>query len=187
MAEEKIKMTLMKKWFDDIIDDPNQDLTEQDMAYITYAAVRYGLYQEKINIKEKFGRDLNLAMPNIYGQIDNIKGFSENRNVKYDSEAIKELRLKGCTAKEVCAELGYPEDKARSITSNKGWIEAGKMLKNMDRPVQKSTESVQSKNKIISIKGTENTDSVQKYTEISQTENTEKDRSVQNALEKFDF
>lgn len=186
MAE---KMTVMAKWFADVREDPYLELTEQDMAYIMYATIQYGLTGEKTNFGEIFGdgyRALSMAMPNIYGQIDNIQHYNEGvGTVKYDKDAIKELSSQGMTAKQVCEALGYPLDKAKSITSNKGWIEGRKMWKANGGVVQKNTDSASN----FQAKSTENTDlgrSVQKSTESVQTENTEKYRSVQN-LSKLGF
>lgn len=130
--------TIRKDWLDSIYEDENlEGVTEQEMAYIVYASVKYGLTDEKINISKTFGeefRHLNWAMPNIWGQIDKIRGYNKNQgdiNRKYDNEAIKKLRLEGKTAKQICIELGYEADKWRSITSNKGWTEAGQILQNM--------------------------------------------------------
>jgi len=199
MAKDNV--IIMKKWIDDIVNDENlDDINEQKIAYILYAAVMYGFSGEKINIGAVFGKEfgvLNYAMSNIYGQIDNIKNYdpSDGNNIKYDSETIKELRLKGYKAKEICIELGYPADKAKSLTSNKGWIEAGKILKEQkEKSVQNSTEnteSVQTKNTEKVVKIPKKTDSVQICTDMAQTENTEKDRSVQKSVQKvaanFDF
>lgn len=193
MADER-KVTLKPKWFEDVENDPNFELNKQEMAYITYAAAQYGFYQEKINIGEIFGKEfaqLNFIMPNIYGQIDNIKNYDPTNGgtIKYNADAIKECRLKGLTAKEICTELGYPIDKAGSLTSNKGWIEAGKILK--EKSAQNSTEnteSVQTEKNIIPIK---NTESVQKCTDIEQTDNTDNTDSVQKSnssyMDGFDF
>lgn len=129
---EKMKMTFMGKWLDDIENDPNFELTEEEKAYITYAAVKFGLTGEKINIGEVFGKEfngLNMAMSNIYGQIDNIQSYNPNRKTIYDENAIYELRLKGFTAVQICEELGYDVAKAKSLTSNKGWVRASKERK----------------------------------------------------------
>ncbi len=123
----------MSKWLKDIKEDQNLELSEQELAYIVYAAVKYGLEGEKLNLGEVFGKEfkyLNIAMPNIYGQIDNIQGYDLGRRTKYDSEKIKELKLKGYTAVQICEELGYDKSKARSLTSNKGWREAVQILGN---------------------------------------------------------
>ena len=132
---------LMKQWFDTIREDENLgDITEQELAYVIYAAVHYGFSSEKINIGAIFGNEfktLNYIMPNIYSQIDNIQNYGENKvKAKYDDEAIYNLRLEGLTAKQICERLGYDVNKANSLTSNKGWIKANK-----ERSVQKSTDS----------------------------------------------
>lgn len=183
------KVTLMRKWFDDIVDDPNIDTTEQELAYMIYAAYMYGTTGEKVNIGEVFGKEfklLNMMMPNIYGQIDNIMHYdpSNGKNVKYDAEAIKECRLRGLSAKEICVELGYPEARSRSITSNKGWIEAGKILKGMEEGVQKLSESVQNDFK----NSSEKYRNVQKNTEMDRSVlDTENNVSVQKSVNGFDF
>ncbi len=136
------KMTVMKKWIEDIRADENLDMTEQEIAYVVYAAVNYGLTGDKINHGELFGKEfkhLNYAMPNIYGQIDNIQNYGEEKKVtvlKYDADAIYGLRMQGLTAKEICISLGYPVEKANNITSNKGWVRANQELK-----IQKSGKS----------------------------------------------
>ena len=192
MGADERKVTLKPKWFEDVKNDPNLDIDEQKLAYITYAATQYGFYQEKINIGEVFGKEfatLNYIMPNIYGQIDNMKNYdpSDGGNIKYDAEAIKECRLKGMKAKEICKELGYPEDKSKSLTSNKGWVEANKILKEKEKSVQNDTESVQTGKNVISINKTENTESVQKCTDMEQTEITENTDSVSKKYGGFDF
>lgn len=195
------KMTFMGKWLDDIVNDPNLiGLDNQQLAYITYATVQYGLTGNKINIGEVFGKEfsaLNFAMPNIYGQVDNIQSYPEKMGamIRYDSDAICKLRLKGMTAKEICKELGYPLEKARSITSNKGWIEAGKIL------AKNKTENIESVQKVQKCESDVCTESVQKTNRNVQklAENVQKsDRnteSVQNLakeeknplVQNFDF
>jgi len=180
------KMTFMAKWLEDIRADENLDISEQELAYITYAAVIYGISSEKLNIGETFGNEfrfLNMAMPNIYGQIDNIQSYNPNRKSEYDAEAIKELRLAGKTARQICEELGYDVDKANSLTSNRGWREAGQILRqkctDMEKPVQKSVQNVQKSGK-----------SVQKQKEQICTEMDKsvqnENRSVQKSVQKVD-
>jgi hypothetical protein len=147
------KMTVMKKWIDDIRKDDNLEVTEQELAYIVYAAITFGLEGEKVNIGEVFGKEfkhLNFAMSNIYGQIENIQNYGEEKKasvLKYDADRIYELRLQGYTAKEICVMEGYGEDKANNITSNKGWKLAGEELKK--RGVQKSGNSGKSVQKLV--------------------------------------
>ena len=149
------KMTVMKKWIDDIRKDDNLEVTEQELAYIMYAAITFGLEGEKVNIGEVFGKEfkhLNFAMSNIYGQIENIQNYGEEMKasvLKYDADKIYELRLEGYTAKEICRELGYGEDKANNITSNKGWKLAGEELRKSG--VQKSGKSGFSVQKVTQI------------------------------------
>ena len=139
------KMTIMKKWIDGIRNDENLEVTEQELAYIIYAMVSFGLDGEKINIGEVFGKEfkhLNFAMSNIYTQVESIQNYGEEKKasvLKYDSDRIYELRLQGYTSKEICVMEGYGEDKANNITSNKGWKLAGEELKK--RGVQKSGKS----------------------------------------------
>ena len=179
------KITLRKKWFDDVINDPNFETDEQELAYMIYAAVMYGFNGEKIDIGEVFGKEfkgLNRSMPNIYGQIDNIKNydFGTGNKTKYDAEMIRDLRLQGLTAKQICKELGISEDKARSLTSNRGWLEAGKILTEegqteSQKSVQKSQISVQSQTEKSDLTCTDESEkvrngqkSVQKKSEIFQ-------------------
>ena len=185
------KVTLRKQWFDDIKNDPNFDITEQELAYIIYAAAMYGFTGEKVNIGEVFGREfrgLNFTMPNIYGQIDNIQQYdpSKGKVVKYDSNAIYELKVQNekMTAREICKALGYPEDKARSLTSNEGWKRAQKEIL---QKKSENTDTDQSNQSVLSVQidselTQKSTDSVQKKSES--TENMQK--SVRHA-EVFNF
>lgn len=135
MTEDKSKMTFMGKWLTSLETDSYIDLSEEEIAFIVLATVRYGLRDEKTNFEEKYGKEfkmLNMAMPNIYNQIDSIKHYDptgKKISEKYDSEQIKELRLQGMSAKQICAELGYDINSSKSLTSNKGWKEAGEITK----------------------------------------------------------
>ena len=148
-------MIFQKDWYEAIQNDPYVETNEQEMAYILYAAMIYCIERKCIDIGEVFGKEfkgLNRSMPNIYSQIDRIKIWSDNMNEgkrKYDAERIKELRLEGKTAREICMIEGYDIDKANNLTSNKGWIEAGKILKerkkeNLEKSVQKNPENPES-------------------------------------------
>lgn len=156
------KMTIMKKWIDGIRNDENLEVTEQELAYIIYAMVSFGLDGDKVNIGEVFGKEfkhLNFAMSNIYTQVESIQNYGEEKKasvLKYDADRIYELRLEGYTAKEICAMEGYGEDKANNITSNKGWKLAGEELKK--RRVQKSGNSVKSVSESVQ----SNTDSMER-------------------------
>ena len=156
------------------------------MAYLIYAAAMYGFTGEKVNIGSVFGKEfavLNFCMTNIYSQIDRIRTWGEEQgkaNEKYDADAIRELKVSNpqMTAKEICRELDYPESKAKSITTNKGWLEAQKIIKSKNTEiVQKLTDSVknsvQKETEIVQ----KSTESVQKLTDV-QTENTENTDSV---------
>lgn len=145
------KVPILREWVDELQGDELTALDEKEMAYVLYGLVTYGLTGEKTDMSI-FGNEyksLNRSISGYYGQIDRVINFGEKMNsgrAKYDNEKIKELRLKGYTAKQICIELGYGEDKAKSITTTKGWIEAGQILKqtkteNTDS-VQKNTDSV---------------------------------------------
>lgn len=175
------KVTLMSKWFEDIKDDPNIDVTDQDLAYLIFAAAQYGFYGVKVDLGATFGREfrgLNMCMSNIYGQIDRIKGYDPREGkLKYDHEKIKELRLQGLTAKEICEELGIPQEKAKSLSTTKGWLEAKKLLESNAEGYTEDTDSVYDAAGKMSKKIEENTD----FGQI-QTENTDLSKSV-----KFEF
>ena len=120
------KMIFQRKWYDAIKNDEYIETTDQEMAYILYAAMIYSFEGERIDIGEVFGAEfkgLNRSMPNIYSQIDNIKDWSDKMSDakrKYDPERIKELRLQGYKAREICEIEGYDVSKANNITSNRG-------------------------------------------------------------------
>ena len=166
------KMIFQRKWYDAIKNDEYIETTDQEMAYILYAAMIYSFEGERIDIGEVFGKEfkgLNRSMPNIYSQIDNIKDWSDKMSEakrKYDPDRIRELRLQGYTAREICEIEGYDVNKANNITSNRGWKEAGEILK-----IQKNPEKSRNLEKSVQ-KNPENTESVQKM------ENLE--NSVQN-------
>lgn len=127
------KFTFLKRWFDAEMQDENNQTTEQEMAYILFAAAKYAFEGEKINMGEVFGKDfrgLNRSMPNIYSQMDNIKIWTENNqnvNQKYDNESIKKLAEEGLTQKAICEKLGYDINKSKSLSSNAGY-RAGRQI-----------------------------------------------------------
>ena len=178
----------VKTWIEEIENDQYLNMSKVEISYITYATCRYIWYNEKTNMSEFFGeeyKNLNLAMSNIYSQVDKIKNYRKDdveNNIKYDSEKIKELRLKGYTAKEICVELGYPESKSKSLTSNKGWKEANIELKqksqteNTDsvQKIQNDTEKTEQKLQ------TENTENIQKSTDSVQMGQNVTDLSQMN-------
>ena len=145
---EDNRMIFQRDWYENIINDKFVPTTEQEIAYLLYAAMKYSFYDEQVDLGEVFGKEfanLNRSMTSIYGQIDKIKNYKEEKKasvLKYDADRIYELRLEGYTAKEICIMEGYGEDKANNITSNKGWKLAGEELKK--RKVQKSGNSVKS-------------------------------------------
>ena len=156
---DAIKVTILKEWVDELQGDELTALDEKEMAYVLYGLVKYGLTGEKTDMSI-FGQEyksLNRSISGYYGQVDRVANFAEkmsSEKKKYDNEQIKELRLQGLTAKQICVELGYGEEKARSITTNKGWIEAGQIMaqnvtqKNTDS-VSKSQKSVQKKSESV--------------------------------------
>ena len=173
----------VKQWLEDIENDQYCETTPVEMGCICYATFRYIWNNEKTNMAEFFGKEfapLNRSMSNIYSQVDRIKNFKSSENnakIKYDAEKIKELRLQGLSAKEICEKLGYPADKSKSLTSNKGWVEAAEILKNRE-----STENTDSVQKI-----QKNTESVRKSVQIEQTENVQKNtESVQKQTDNTD-
>lgn len=147
------KVSILKEWVDELQGDELTALDEKEMAYVLYGLVMYGLTGEKTDMS-MFGNEyksLNRSISGYYGQIDRVMSFGEKMNsgrVKYDNEKIKELRLKGYTARQICMELEYGEDKVKSITTTKGWIEAGQIMRQMKTAVpdsvQKETEKTDS-------------------------------------------
>lgn len=156
------RMIFQRDWYEDIVNDKFVPTTDQEIAYLLYAAMKYSFYDEQVNLGEVFGKEfanLNRSMTSIYGQIDKIKNYGEEKKasvLKYDADRIYELRLEGYTAKEICIMEGYGEDKANNITSNKGWKLAGEELKK--RKVQKSGNSVKSVSESVQ----NNTDSMER-------------------------
>lgn len=140
------RMIFQRDWYENIVNDKFVPTTDQEIAYLLYAAMKYSFYDEQVDLGEVFGKEfanLNRSMTSIYGQIDKIKNYGEEKKaavLKYDADRIYELRLKGHTAKEICVMEGYGEDKANNITSNRGWKRAGEELKK--KGVQKSGKSV---------------------------------------------
>ena len=51
-------VTLMSKWFEDIKDDPNLKITDQDIAYMIFAAAQYGFYGVKVDLGETLVQSL---------------------------------------------------------------------------------------------------------------------------------
>ena len=190
------KVTLKRDWFDAIRNDETLGgVTEEQMAYIIYAATMYGFTGEKVNIGNVFGKEftvLNFCMTNIYSQIDRIRVYNEEQgkaNEKYDADAIRDLKVNNpqMTAREICRELDYPESKAKSITTNKGWLEAQRIIRS------KNTEIVQKLTDSVSKSGQKETENVQKQTDIQKedrqklTESTENTDSVLKGASKLEF
>ena len=166
-------IVFLEQWKDELMNDEFSPLTEEEFAYILYAAAIYSWTGEKTNFKEVFNRaDLNRVMAPYYTQIDNICNYREGmrQNIRgrqsLDKEAIKDLASRGYTQRQICEELGYDVDKLKSISSNPGWKE-GRRIYLASAKVQNVTE-----------KGTESTESP---TEKVQ-EDTEK---VQNVTESY--
>ena len=137
-----------KDWYEDIVNNPFIKTSPQEMAYILYAAMQYAFNDgEPIDLGEVFGAEfkgLNRDMPNIYGQMDKIKNYQNNKNKeKYDSEAIYKLRKEGKTGKEICKILGYPLECEKNLSSTKGWVKAKLELKKNTEICTENTESVQ--------------------------------------------
>ena len=150
-----------KDWYEDIVNNPFIKTSPQEMAYILYAAMQYAFNDgTPIDLGEVFGAEfkgLNRDMPNIYGQMDKIKNYQNNKNEeKYNNEAIYKLRMEGKTGKEICKILGYPVECERSLSSTKGWVKAKKELQKNTEICTENTESVQSVTDAI-----QNTESVQ--------------------------
>jgi len=183
------KAIIMKDWIDKIIDDPYVETSPLEVGCILYAACQYWWTGQMTNIGEVFGNEytsLNRSMANIYGQIDRVSNFKKEEsqaNIKYDAEQIRDLRLEGHTAKEICEILGYPVEKAKSLSSNKGWIEASKILKQKNtentESVQICTENIIQKKEKSVQKVQKNTDSVQKI----QKDKDLKTESIQKKIE----
>lgn len=120
-------MIFLKTWYENIMEDEYVPTSEQEMAYIMYAAAQYCFYQERIDIGEIFGKEfrgLNRSMATIYSQIDKMKQWTDNNvktNQKYDNDKVYELAAQGKSQEEICLELGYDVSKKRSLSSNKGY------------------------------------------------------------------
>lgn len=123
------KVVFQKAWYDAIMEDSFNEFSSQEIAYILYAAAMYSFFGKKVNLGEEFGEEfkhLNIAMPNIYSQIDNIVDYGVaqgQRNQKYNNEAIRELASQGLTQKEICLKLGYDVSKSKALSSNVGYKE----------------------------------------------------------------
>ena len=128
------KFVFMKDWFDAEMQDENNQTTEQEMAYILFAAAKFAFTGEKINLGEVFGKEfkgLNRSMPNIYTQMEKIEKYNEKFqgvNQKYNDEEVKALAAQGMTQKEICGQLGYDVSKSKSLSSNRGYKEGRKLF-----------------------------------------------------------
>lgn len=123
-------IVFLEQWKDSLINDEFAPLSEQEVAYMVYAAAIYCWTGEKTDFKEVFDRpDLNRVMAPYYSQIDNIVNYKDNMKKvvegkqTFDNEAIKELAAQGISQKEICRRLGYDEARSRSLSSNRGYRE----------------------------------------------------------------
>lgn len=120
----------LDEWEKSLREDEFAPASNEDIAFMLYAASVYCKTGNKTNFAEVFNRpDLNRAMAPYYLQIDKIIHFRANNgknnkkegNQSYDAEKIKVLAMKGYTQKEICRVLGYDESKSRSLSTNTGY------------------------------------------------------------------
>lgn len=123
-------IVFLEQWKDELMNDEFAPLTEQEVAYLVYAAAIYCWRGEKTDFEAVFNRpDLNRVMASYYFQIDNIVNYKDNMKKvtegkqTFDNEAIKELAAQGISQKEICRRLGYDEARSRSLSSNRGYRE----------------------------------------------------------------
>ena len=123
-------IVFLEQWKDELMNDEFAPLTEQEVAYLVYAAAIYCWSGEKTDFEAVFNRpDLNRVMASYYFQIDNIVNYKDNMKKvtegkqTFDNEAIKELAAQGISQKEICRRLGYDEARSRSLSSNRGYRE----------------------------------------------------------------
>ena len=175
-------IVFLEQWKDELMNDEFCPLSDEEMAYVLYAAAMYSWTGQKTNFKDTFNRaDLNRVMAPYYAQIDNILKYREGmrQNIKsrqtLDKEAIKDLASRGFTQKQICAELGYDEDKYKSISSNPGWKEGRRLfetamgtvsIQKVQNKVTESTESLTEKVQNV-------TESTEKYSSVNSVGVTE--------------
>lgn len=196
---DSIKIT--KQWLDNFYADDFNDYSDEDIAYILYGMVRFGLYGEKTNLVKMFNlppeRNLNYALAQYYPQINNMINYEEKQkklqevNKKYNDDAIYFLRKRGYTGKEICNILHY-ECGEKNLSTTKGWKKELEERKNGQVRLPKADDDAI---KCLGVSVTDkNTDSVQisvnedvtdkiqicTDTDTIQTDNTE---SVQKSVE----
>ena len=123
-------IVFLEQWKNELMNDEFAPLTEEEIAYMVYAAAIYCWTGEKTDFQVAFNRpDLTRVMAPYYAQIDNICNYKDNMKKvvdgkqNFDNDAIKELAAQGISQKEICRRLGYDEARSRSLSSNRGYRE----------------------------------------------------------------
>ena len=172
-------IVFLEQWKDDLLNDEFAPLSEEEIAYLIYAAATYCWSGEKTDFNEVFNRpDLNRVMAPYYTQIDNIVNYKDNMKKvtegkqTFDNDAIKELAAQGVSQKEICRRLGYDEARSRSLSSNRGYREG--------RAIFMSTPKMLSQNQ------SEKSESVSSESESQSVESESKKKSELTNPDKTD-
>ena len=201
MAKISDNIIWLDKWEKTLREDEFAPASNEDIAFMLYAAKVYCMTGNKTNFKEVFNRpDLNKAMAPYYPQIDSIvnyrvdqgKNNKKQGNQSYDNERVKNLAMRGYTQKQICITLGYDESKSRSLSSNAGY-RAGKAEFDQLSAAQKSALKSQATLEVEKLTKTdsENVELTETDSEMSlnqsvsfESENTQ-NQSVQSEVEKL--
>ena len=144
-------IVFLEQWKNELMNDEFAPLTEEEIAYMVYAAAIYCWTGEKTDFQVAFNRpDLTRVMAPYYAQIDNICNYKDNMKKvvdgkqNFDNDAIKELAAQGISQKEICRRLGYDEARSRSLSSNRGYREGRALfLAGVELESQKKSELTQ--------------------------------------------
>lgn len=179
------EIIFLKKWEDSLRNAEIDPFTEEEIAFMMYAAVHYGRDGEKTDFEKVFNRkDLNRVFNSYYVQIDSIKDFKNKQgennvaqgNQSYDNDAIKELAMQGYTQKEICRKLGYDEKKSRSLSSNKGYRAGIEIFKQL--PPQQQNELKSKKKLEIVSSDSKKSEKVRNESEINTSDKKEEVRNL---------
>lgn len=138
------KVLIMDEWIKSLQEDKNLggSINAEGIACILYGLYQYNLTGERPDLGTIFGgnyRILNFAMPNLYTQIDKMKGINKGQKTsKYDNDAIQELAALGFGPKDICEKLGIDPSKAKSLASNKGYKAGRAIYKGLDQETKEN-------------------------------------------------
>ena len=125
MDDKSIK--IMQSWIDGAL----EEVDEQEIQEYCYGIVMYGLYGQEVELKNKA---VKMALKLIYPQMNKMEdayqrkiegGKASKKAFKVEPEVVWQLAQTERTVPRIIEkleEMGYGEVNAKTLYSNKGWL-----------------------------------------------------------------